>query len=118
MMPGVDPGAQGQGLGKILVASLEREAIVNDLHTVFAFTYVPDFFCKLGFHEVDRGILPLKVWKDCWRCPKFQCCDEIAVMKTLIPEPQMSVGPDPDLGLIQLPRTKSVPGAAGNPPRP
>ena len=34
-----------------------------------------------GFAEIDRGALPLKAWKDCLRCPKFQCCDEVAVIK-------------------------------------
>jgi amino-acid N-acetyltransferase len=53
---------------------------------VFAFTYVADFFRKMGFQEVERGELPLKAWKDCVRCPKFQCCDEIAVMRVLRPE--------------------------------
>jgi len=28
-------------------------------------------------------LLPAKVWKDCLRCPKLQCCDEIAVRKLL-----------------------------------
>jgi amino-acid N-acetyltransferase len=40
----------------------------------------------MGFQEVERGELPLKAWKDCVRCPKFQCCDEIAVMRILRPE--------------------------------
>jgi amino-acid N-acetyltransferase len=40
----------------------------------------------VGFHEVERGALPLKAWKDCLRCPKFQSCDEIAVIKYLVPE--------------------------------
>jgi len=44
---------------------------------------VPGFFQKLGFQEVDREDLPLKAWKDCLRCPKFQCCDEIAMVKYL-----------------------------------
>jgi amino-acid N-acetyltransferase len=30
--------------------------------------------------------LPLKAWKDCLRCPKFQSCDEIAVLRVLNPE--------------------------------
>jgi amino-acid N-acetyltransferase len=47
---------------------------------------VAGFFAKLGFEEVDRGELPLKAWKDCLRCPKFQACDEIAVLKRLKPE--------------------------------
>lgn len=79
----VEPEAQGLGLGKALVAALEDEAYSLGLETVFAFTYIPRFFRKLGYREVDRAELPLKAWKDCLRCPKFQCCDEIAVMKSL-----------------------------------
>ena len=33
----------------------------------------------------ERGTLPLKAWKDCLRCPKFQACDEIAVLRVLRP---------------------------------
>jgi hypothetical protein len=35
----------------------------------------------MGFSQVDRGELPLKAWKDCLRCPKFQACDEIPMLK-------------------------------------
>ncbi len=35
---------------------------------------------------MERGALPLKAWKDCVRCPKFQACDEIAVLRILRPE--------------------------------
>ena len=67
--------------------ALEDEAKEQELYSLFAFTYVPGFFGKLGFEEVDRGELPLKAWKDCLRCPKFQACDEIAVLKRLKPDP-------------------------------
>jgi len=77
----VEPDWQKRGLGKRLVEALESEARSYGLEAVFAFTYIPGFFQKLGFFEVERGELPLKAWKDCLRCPKFQCCDEIAVMK-------------------------------------
>jgi len=76
---------RGQGGGRILVDALIKEAEAFDVADVFAFTYVPDFFRKLGFVEIERGALPLKAWKDCLRCPKFQCCDEIAVVKHLGP---------------------------------
>jgi amino-acid N-acetyltransferase len=79
----VDPAWKGHGLGRMLVADLETEARGHELSTLFAFTYVPDFFRKMGYTEVDRGELPLKAWKDCLRCPKFQCCDEIAMLRTL-----------------------------------
>jgi amino-acid N-acetyltransferase len=79
----IHPGRQGSGAGKALVKALETEAQAFGVQEVFAFTYIPGFFRKLGFSEIDRGQLPLKAWKDCLRCPKFQCCDEIAVIKQL-----------------------------------
>jgi amino-acid N-acetyltransferase len=79
----VDPEFQGSGAGRRLMESLEEEAQAFGLEAVFAFTYIPNFFAKLGFAEIERGELPLKAWKDCLRCPKFQCCDEIAVIKQL-----------------------------------
>lgn len=77
------PAVKQHGIGRAVVEALEAEARENDLHSIFAFTYVPRFFTKLGFSEVERGELPLKAWKDCLRCPKFQNCDEIAVLKRL-----------------------------------
>jgi amino-acid N-acetyltransferase len=79
----VEPGLKTKGIGRMLVETLEAEARSNDLHSLFAFTYVDGFFRKLGFQEIDRGELPLKAWKDCLRCPKFQACDEIAMLKRL-----------------------------------
>jgi amino-acid N-acetyltransferase len=82
----VDPHWTTHGAGRRVVEALIEEARQFSLDAVFAFTYVAGFFRKLGFHEVERGELPLKVWKDCLRCPKFQCCDEIAVVRVLEPE--------------------------------
>jgi amino-acid N-acetyltransferase len=98
---------QRSGTGKRLVSDLEQEARDCDLDTLFAFTYVPGFFEKLGFVGVDRSELPLKAWKDCMRCPKFQCCDEIAMVKYLDGREhhrQAAADPaDPELATIQLP---------------
>jgi len=77
--------AKTNGVGRRIVETLVTEASDYSLDAIFAFTYVPDFFRKLAFEEVERGALPLKVWKDCLRCPKFQCCDEIAMMRALGP---------------------------------
>jgi amino-acid N-acetyltransferase len=71
------------GIGRLIVDSLVYEAKLYGLDAVFAFTYVPGFFGRVGFHEVERGELPLKAWKDCLRCPKFHSCDEIAVLRVL-----------------------------------
>jgi amino-acid N-acetyltransferase len=79
----VDPHAKQKGLGRLIVESLEQEARCQGLEAIFAFTYVAGFFRKLGFEQTERGELPLKTWKDCLRCPKFQACDEIAMIKRL-----------------------------------
>jgi len=75
--------AKTRGVGRKLVEALVEEAQGYELEAVFAFTYVVEFFGKLGFHVVERGALPLKAWKDCVRCLKFQACDEIAVLRFL-----------------------------------
>ena len=102
----VDPTIKMHGIGRRILEALEKEAVENDLHAIFAFTYVPDFFRKMGFREIERGELPLKVWKDCLRCPKFQCCDEIPMIKALRPHPVLASGPEPDAVLVQLPHLK------------
>ena len=106
----VSPESKGMGIGRVLVEALEKEAVQSGLVAMFAFTYVSGFFEKLGFREVDRGLLPLKAWKDCLRCPKFQNCDEIAMLKTLQAEVERGllltvVGQDSGVsgGLVQLP---------------
>lgn len=74
------------GVGRLIVEALVYEAKMYGLDAAFAFTYVPGFFAKVGFNEVERGELPLKAWKDCLRCPKFNNCDEIAVLRVLRPQ--------------------------------
>ena len=105
----VDPKAENRGIGRRLTEALESEARQCNLQTLFAFTYVPGFFRKLGYVEVDRSQLPLKAWKDCMRCPKFQCCDELAMVKQLngegLGKRAEDVG-DTDVALIQLPTVK------------
>jgi len=81
----VDESAKTKGVGRVLVNALVMEAMNYELDAVFAFTYVVEFFNKVGFHAVERGTLPLKAWKDCVRCPKFQACDEVAVLRVLRP---------------------------------
>ena len=100
----VDPAAKGHGAGRLLMDALEREAREFDLEALFAFTYVAGFFRKMDYLEVDRSDLPLKAWKDCLRCPKFQACDEIAVVKSLKPgETLASLSSSPEDRLVSLP---------------
>lgn len=69
----------GQGIGRQMVEACLGEAKGLGVKRIFALTYAPDFFGKLGFERVDKSIFPHKVWADCVRCPKFPDCDEVAV---------------------------------------
>jgi amino-acid N-acetyltransferase len=79
----VSEHSQKQGIGKLLVKRCIREARKLGIAKVFALTYTPDFFLKMGFAEIDKTELPQKIWGDCMRCPKFPECDEFAVIKQL-----------------------------------
>lgn len=109
----VFPEVKQHGIGRAIVEALEREARENELEAIFAFTYAPGFFKKLGFDEVERGELPLKAWKDCLRCPKFHNCDEIAVLKRLKNVMTLSFNPRQLFPgaekLIQLPQVAARP---------
>jgi amino-acid N-acetyltransferase len=74
---------QGKGLGRKLMDACLQEAVDLGLNKVFTLTYVPDFFIKRGFYEVDKSCLPHKIWADCLKCPKFPDCDETALMLQL-----------------------------------
>lgn len=79
----VEEGCQGHGYGRRLVDACIEEARELGLKTVFALTYRPEFFGRLGFRVVDKATLPHKVWNECIRCPKFPACGEIAVVYDL-----------------------------------
>jgi len=73
--------AQGQGWGGRLVETCLSEAVTLGFVKVFALTYRPGFFARLGFKEVDKQKLPNKIWADCVKCVKFPDCDEIAMLQ-------------------------------------
>jgi len=75
----VSEDQQDRGFGSKLVRACLQEARSLGIRKVFALTYVPDFFMRLGFKEVDRSIFPQKIWADCLKCPKFPDCDEVAL---------------------------------------
>jgi len=71
---------QQQGIGAQLVEACLNEAKELGIPTVFCLTYRPAFFEKFGFSKVDKMALPRKVWTECYRCPKFPDCDEVALI--------------------------------------
>lgn len=76
----VAEGYQGKGIGAKLTELLLEEAAELGIPTVFCLTYKPAFFEKMGFSQVDKMTLPKKVWTECFRCPKFPDCDEVALI--------------------------------------
>ncbi len=76
----VSKSVQGRGLGRSLVEACVAEASDIGISRVFALTYVPGLFQKLGFQVIEKDLLPRKVWTECVHCPKFPDCGEIAVI--------------------------------------
>jgi amino-acid N-acetyltransferase len=79
----VDPERAHKGLGTVLVNRLLGEAREWDIAKIFVFTYEPGFFSRFGFAKVEHRALPLKVYNECFHCPKFNMCDEIAMVLEL-----------------------------------
>ncbi len=76
----VAEGSQKQGVGNELVKACLEEAKELGLSTIFCLTYKPTFFERAGFSQIDKMELPHKVWTECFRCPKFPNCDEVALI--------------------------------------
>lgn len=72
--------SQEQGIGAQLVGACLNEAKELGIPAVFCLTYKPGFFEKLGFSQLDKMELPHKIWAECYRCPKFPNCDEVALI--------------------------------------
>lgn len=79
----VDEQAQSQEIGSKLVQACLDEAKELGIPRVFCLVRKPAFFEKHGFQLIDKKELPQKVWADCYRCPKFPDCDEVALMRKL-----------------------------------
>jgi amino-acid N-acetyltransferase len=76
----VEEGHQGKGIGRTLVNACLEEARELGVNKVFALTFKPAFFQKLGFRQIDKDDLPRKVWGECIKCPLFPDCKEEAVI--------------------------------------
>jgi amino-acid N-acetyltransferase len=81
----VAESSQDKGLGAQLVKACLKEAEELGIATIFCLTYKPALFEKFGFAQVDKMELPRKVWTECYRCPKFPDCDEVALTYNLKP---------------------------------
>jgi amino-acid N-acetyltransferase len=108
----VDEEAAGRGIGRALVEANIAEAREQGLLQVYAFTYVTHFFDRLGFRVVAHESMPRKVWMDCINCPKFNCCDETAMVLELVEGAQ----PEPfDVSQVNIPVVRIQRGQPSEP---
>jgi len=77
------PEYRGKNMGSKLVDACVSEAVTLGIYKLFVLTYQPRFFERFGFQQIDKAVLPHKVWADCLKCVKFPDCDEIALLLTL-----------------------------------
>lgn len=78
----VSEAAQGRGVGRALVDACWKSAGELDIKSVFTLTYVPNFFEKCGYAQIEKSELPHKIWNECVRCPLFPNCNEVALIRT------------------------------------
>ena len=83
----VDPDCQGGGIGRRLVERVVEMARARGYQQLCALTLVPRFFLGLGFRPVEVADISPKVWVDCQHCPKYECCDEYALIMDLVSNP-------------------------------
>ncbi len=77
----IAPERAKEGIGKTLVARLEKSGLEKGTKMFLALTYQPVFFSKCGYEEADKDSLPQKVWKECVYCPQYPNCNELAFVK-------------------------------------
>jgi amino-acid N-acetyltransferase len=70
---------QNLRLGGKLIEACINEARELGIPQAFCLTYRASFFERYGFKRVDKSELPRKIWSECYRCPKFPDCDEVAM---------------------------------------
>lgn len=76
--------AHGRGLGRRIVAHLERLARTRQVGELFALTLTPEFFGAVGYAVVDRARYPEKIRRDCLGCARRAGCREICVAKSMV----------------------------------
>jgi amino-acid N-acetyltransferase len=82
----VSRDVHGCGVGRAIVAAVERLAAKRGIFDVFALTLQPAFFSAVGYHRVDRARYPEKIRRDCLGCARRFACNEICFAKNLMVE--------------------------------
>jgi len=81
----VDEAYRGQKIGQRMVEFTLKEASALGVEEdVLVLTYLPLFFQKLDFKEINKEVIPEhKIWADCIKCIHFPICNEVALVYKL-----------------------------------
>ncbi len=79
----VDRNARALGIGRQLVAELQRRAERDGFAKLCAFTHDAGYFVRMGFSLVPHMWVPEKIARDCHSCVQFRRCGQQAVVMTL-----------------------------------
>jgi len=81
----VDEAYRGQKVGQRMVEfTLDEARALGVEEDVLVLTYLPQFFLKLGFKEINKEVIPEhKIWADCIKCIHFPICNEVALVYKL-----------------------------------
>ena len=82
----VDEAYRGKNIGKNMVQfTLEEAKNLGVKEDVLVLTYLPQFFEKLDFVEINKEVIPEhKIWADCIKCIHFPVCNEVALVYKLL----------------------------------
>jgi amino-acid N-acetyltransferase len=81
----VDEAYRGQRVGQRMVQfTLDEAKHIGVEEDVLVLTYLPQFFLKLNFKEINKEVIPEhKIWADCIKCIHFPICNEVALVYKL-----------------------------------
>lgn len=105
---------RGSGLGQRLVTALVERARADGYDQICALTLSEGFFNRCGFVTVDRWAISPKIWHECIYCPKFDACDEIAVLMNLTEPATVPKAIAPEVSLEMWQGLKLGLGRLGN----
>ena len=74
---------QGKGIGRKIVQKLQKNAEKLGVGRVFALSFKPEFFIKLGYKVIPKETLPHKIWSECINCHLFPDCGEVPLLKDM-----------------------------------
>ena len=82
----VEEAYRKEGIGRALVEAIIQRASAFGTGEVLVLTFAPEFFRKLGFHEIAKTEVMHKLYTGCINCTKHTnpfTCPEIAMKRDL-----------------------------------